>query len=254
MPKIKNLLSNWWNSAQTIHIPPTGGLDFSQEQINDEFTGPTNDSHGRRQRSGEQDISTVKCYNYNPYGHYSQNCPNQKLADGEAHVNSRTNDATTTSNSNNENYVPAGSGKAKNMMDAIDLDDYDPSYDGYDFFQHAAITRYFFTTTNKPRNTYLDVVQGQGTPPSNPGASGRGSELFNQSNCYIQVWYILLDNQYMVYVFSNAYLLTNILQAWHTLQISCNTWTNPITLVRDLEGYRKVWFHPEGTTNILYIS
>ena len=123
MPKIKNLLSNWWNSAQTIHIPPTGGLDFSQEQINDEFTGPTNESHGRRQRSGEQDTSTVKCYNYNPYGHHYRNFSNQKLADGEAHVNSRTNDATTTSNSNNENYVPAGSGKSKNMMDAIDLDD-----------------------------------------------------------------------------------------------------------------------------------
>ena len=57
----------------------------------------------------------------------------------------------------------------------------------------------------------------------------------------------------MVDVLSNAYLLTNILQAQYTLCLNCNTATVHIALVRDITGYGTVWFHPEVIADILYL-
>ena len=46
LPKMHNLLSNWQHSARTTPIPPTGGLYFSQEPVNDEGTELTNKGSG----------------------------------------------------------------------------------------------------------------------------------------------------------------------------------------------------------------
>ena len=37
------------------------------------------------------------------------------------------------------------------------------------------------------------------------------------------------------------------------MHLRCKYGTVPTTLVGELEGYTKVWFHPEGITNILSI-
>ena len=70
------------------------------------------------------------------------------------------------------------------------------------------------------------------------------------------IWYFLLDHQYMVYLFINTSLLTNIHQALHILIISCNSGTVPVTLVRDLKRYGIVWLHPKylSRRSIIYIA
>ena len=104
------------------------------------------------------------------------------------------------------------SDEADIMLSVMYLDNQEPSYDGYDFSQPTAIAS-GATTTTKTHKTYIEAAQGQGSPPSPPDAEGRSEEWFNQYNCYISVWYVLLDNQYMVYVFINTYLLNNIWQS-----------------------------------------
>ena len=71
LPKMKNILVNWRNSARTIPRPPNGGLAFTHERTNNEGAVPTNGVHGRIPGREELDISTVKFYNCNLYSHYS---------------------------------------------------------------------------------------------------------------------------------------------------------------------------------------
>ena len=65
------------------------------------------------------------------------------------------------------------------------------------------------------------------------------------------IWYIRIDNQLMVEVFRNSSVLHNIFQDGRTLHLICNDGTVPITLVRNIEGYSTVWYHPKSIFNIL---
>ena len=121
LPKIQKLLANWRNSARTTPRPPTGGLAFTQEQTNYEFTVPTTAVHGVRKRRVEIDISTVKCYHCNRFGNYSRGCPNQAPTEGEVHVNFRIDDSAASNNNNDDNDAPDGSGEADTMIDTMDL-------------------------------------------------------------------------------------------------------------------------------------
>ena len=69
--KMQQIFINRQNIPRTTTRTPTGSLALPQERTNNEVTSPTNNGHSRRQRRIEQDIYTVKCYNCNPYGHYS---------------------------------------------------------------------------------------------------------------------------------------------------------------------------------------
>ena len=83
---------------------------------------------------------------------------------------------------NNNDTDALGGGKANTMLIVMDLDNYDPSYDGYTFFKPGTITIYSVTTINGPRNTYHESTQVQGSPPSPPYTSGGIVESFNQFN------------------------------------------------------------------------
>ena len=154
----------------------------------------------------------AKFYNCNRYGHCSNDYPKWALMKGEDQLNVWTDDADAINNKNDDNSTWGGSSKAETMLAAMDIYNCNPSYDSYDFSQRAAISSNA-TTTTKPRKTYLEAGQGQGTPPSPPETADRSTESFNKSNHSISVWYVLLNNQYTVDMFSNHSLLTNINQA-----------------------------------------
>ena len=82
-------------------------------------------------------------------------------------------------------------------------------------------------------------------------AAGRSDESCYQSYFSIPVWYVLLDNQSVVDVFSNTPLLANILKFGRTLHLSYNSSTLTITLVGYLEGCGTVCFHTNGIADIL---
>ena len=196
----------------------------------------------------------MKFYNCNHYYHYFSDCPNRSLAEGGAHMNARNNNPAAAENNNNDNDMLYGGGKANTMLDMMELDNYDPSYNGYDFFQTASITSDTATSTTNPHKNYLEAYQDQRPPPSPPDSSGRITKSLKKSNHSIPDWYVLIDNQSMVDVSRNASLLTNIHQAWKTQCISFNDGAVPITLVGDLKGYRKVCYPPKGITHILSLA
>ena len=94
----------------------------------------------------------VKEYNFNHYGHYSSGCPNRALEEGEAHISCGANDTIADNNDNND--TPGG-GKANIMLAVMDLDNYEPSYNVYDFLQPAAIANDTTSSINVPIKTYL---------------------------------------------------------------------------------------------------
>ena len=130
------------------------------------------------------------------------------------------------------------------------LDNCKLSYDSY-AFPNLKPLRATPPQLLNPENIYPDEAQVQRALLSPPDAAGRSAESSNKFNRHIPVWYVLLDNQSTVGIFSDASLLTNIRHAWQTIWLSCNSGTAPITLVKDIEGYGTVWFHPEGIANIL---
>jgi hypothetical protein len=67
--------------------------------------------------------------------------------------------------------------------------------------------------------------------------------------------WILLDNQSTVDVFHKASLLKRIRasDSGH-MDIHCNTGVTSTNLVGDLPGYGTVWYHPNGTANILSLN
>ena len=91
---MQKLLSNWRHSAQTSSRPPTHGLNFSQERTKNEDNAPKDDGIkgggkiGRQSR--ERDISKIKIYNCNWYGHYLSDWPDRAPEKGEIHINIET--------------------------------------------------------------------------------------------------------------------------------------------------------------------
>lgn len=67
-----------------------------------------------------------------------------------------------------------------------------------------------------------------------------------------QSW-ILLNNQSTVDEFSNPKLLKNIQTCKNSMQIHCNAGIACMNKIGDLPGYRTVWYHPTGITNIMFL-
>ena len=97
-------------------------------------------------------------------------------------MNTENNDPAAAENNNNDNDMLDGGGKANTMLDMMELDNYDPSYNGYAFFQPAAIMRDTETSTTNPHKNYLEAYQGQRPSPSPPDAYGRITKSLNKSN------------------------------------------------------------------------
>ena len=66
-------------------------------------------------------------------------------------MNFGTNNANNNNNLKNDNDMPDGIGKSKTILGAMDLENYEPSYYGYAFFQPAYIASYA-TTTRKTKD------------------------------------------------------------------------------------------------------
>ena len=97
-------------------------------------------------------------------------------------MNAGNNNTAAAENNNNDNDMLDGDGKANTMLDMMELDNYDPSYNGYAFFQPAAIMRDTNTSTTNPHKNYLEAYQGQRPSPSPPDAYGRITKSLNKSN------------------------------------------------------------------------
>eukprot|EP00957_Ditylum_brightwellii_P056528 4285817-Ditylum_brightwellii.AAC.1 len=66
--------------------------------------------------------------------------------------------------------------------------------------------------------------------------------------------WLLLDSQSTVNIVCNKDLLVNIQKADHTLEIFSNAGLSTTDLIRDLPGFKTVWYQPDGTINILSLS
>jgi hypothetical protein len=66
--------------------------------------------------------------------------------------------------------------------------------------------------------------------------------------------WILLDNQSTVDMFHNGKLLDTIRPRKGYMDIHCNAAVTSTNLVGDLQGYGKVWYHPNGIANILSLK
>ena len=100
---------------------------------------------------------------------------------GVYHVNVMADNSASRNIDKNENDYPDGGGKSETILSAMDIDDYKPSYGGYEFFQPVTIAS-SATDMTKPQNTYILESQGQGSPPSHPDAAGRSAKFSNQFN------------------------------------------------------------------------
>ena len=77
---------------------------------------------------------------------------------------------------------------------------------------------------------------------------------FSQSGGHIIPTWVLLENQSSVDVFPYRRLLKNIRKFDRALGIFWAGGRTTTSLQGDLPGYGKVWFHPGGIANILYLS
>jgi hypothetical protein len=76
--------------------------------------------------------------------------------------------------------------------------------------------------------------------------------MHSQLKIVVPTYWILLDNQSTVDVFSNKAMLHNIRKAPNTCRISCNAGVVTTEMIGDLPGYPvPVWYHPDGIANIL---
>jgi hypothetical protein len=78
------------------------------------------------------------------------------------------------------------------------------------------------------------------------------SLVMNQASSAVPKAWILLDNQLTVDVFyNNKDLLRNVREAKKHMDIHCNAGVTSTSLIGDLPGYGKVWYHLNGSANIL---
>ena len=67
--------------------------------------------------------------------------------------------------------------------------------------------------------------------------------------------WILLDNQSTVNIFSNKDLLKDVRTTHRCMRIHCNTGWSVTNMIGRLPGYPgKVWYNPDGITNILSLA
>jgi len=102
--------------------------------------------------------------------------------------------------------------------------------------------------------------QATGTTILVPGiASGEfdqfdGFHFLKNHHEQVPSTWLLLDNQSTIDVINNASVLKNISKSTTTMNIHCNAGVASTSLVGNLPGYSKVWYHPKGITNILSLS
>ena len=71
----------------------------------------------------------MRFYNCNQYGRYSRDCPDQAPTEGGAHINIRADNSVV--DNNNKNDALDSGGKSNTMLYTMNLENYEPSYDGY---------------------------------------------------------------------------------------------------------------------------
>ena len=78
--------------------------------------------------------------------------------------------------------------------------------------------------------------------------------LCKQSPSTVPQQLVLLDNQSTIDVFQNTDLFLNIRDTGKHMRIHCNAGITTRTLMRDIPGYGKVWFHTQGKSNIISLA
>ena len=112
----------------------------------------------------------------------------------------------------------------------------------------------FAMVPNGSTKSYLEAALATPTEADRSVTSGRSAEAFHQHNCSIPTSYILLYNHSKVDVFCNPTFLSTTLASYRILNLRCNTGTIPVNQVGDLPGYGRMWYHPNGISNILELS
>ena len=86
------------------------------------------------------------------------------------------------------------------------------------------------------------------------GTAFEQQHALSQSGGHIKPTWVLLDNHFIVDVFSNRRLLKNIRKSDRSLAIFPMGGRTTTDLQGNLPGYGTVWFHPGGIANILSLS
>ena len=162
------------------------------------------------------------------FGHFSNKCPNGANI-RETHANIGTKD---TSGDDIDGIIPT-----------LEIDA------NYDYLYEV-----FAMVTNGSTKSYLEAALATPTEADRSVTSGRSAEAFHQHNCSIPTSYILLYNHSKVDVFCNPTFLSTTLASYRILNLRCNTGTIPVNQVGDLPGYGRMWYHPNGISNILELS
>jgi hypothetical protein len=101
-------------------------------------------------------------------------------------------------------------------------------------------------TIHEPVDGFQFMNNGMAIKPTVDGT------VHSQIKSVVPTFWILLDNQSTVDVFSNKSLLRNVREAPNTCRISCNAGVVTTNMIGDLPGYPvPVWYHPDGIANIL---
>jgi hypothetical protein len=201
------------------HPHGNGGMAF-----NTNGTVATKGGHASRPTDGVVTASSsqpnprpdIRCNRCQKTGHFSSRCEETTTADGTTlYMEGSLGDANTP--------AVAESGTAHATV-RFDNDD--------------GVEEHFeFVNSGKVERLGDAMLLGQ-----HKAATGR----------VVPSWWILLDNQSTVDVFSNKSLLCNIRKSSVSCRISCNAGVVITDLIGDLPGYpNPVWYHPQGIANIL---
>jgi hypothetical protein len=157
------------------------------------------------------DITCIRC---DKTGHFSNKCRETKHSNGTALLCAET---ETTGDTGGEDTVLTTIGEEYD----------DNTQNGYEHGRQ-------FTFVNDGGGGEIERLCDGQSHGQHKAATGRG----------VPEWWILLDNQSTVDVFSNKGLLKNIREAATSCRISCNAGVVETNLIGDLAGYPvPVWYY-----------